>query len=506
MTKVTEKRTAAKVAAVAVAAAAATAAVVDTTPSFLSASDTDSEGQYGMGGRDFDPEDADFGSTFDSRGGQSKRVRYQTSSSSSSSQLDGSRQHYHNLPGRSGPGDGRPSRLRSKVPLPIDDETFMDGKYAGRKVSRADLGFAGETSKDDDDEVEVEEEEQEEEEEEKSSWPLSASKTGEASSKDKKSDPSLEDNDRELREQLAALQAAQERQLEMVATKAVEDAVRGAAVREQLAKWQAVLDVRIHLQPLLTASHRLPLKRVIYETSMVDRDLQERVLSQLQDLCQRLAEGWDSSLPCSPSLGEAWESRLSEWDARMSPKWRESLDQWHHKVSLNGPDALSAKRQMKVINQSLWNQMETALRDHDRLLKRAFTRRSDVIPIGEEPEKDDEIKIRFSPILGQDATSAHFDDGDFFSLLVRDWIASGASATGLSGTVDAAKAAGLTISRVRVHRSGVDPRASKGRKLRYDVQERLVNYMVPVRDVTTQWSDDKIDALYASTFHQPEGV
>lgn len=504
MTKV--KGTTAKVGT---AAVAAPSMAPDSAPSFPPTSDSDSESQYGVEGRDFDPEDADFGSTFDSRGSQSKRVRYQPSSRLE----DASRQHYRNLPGRQGPGEGRPSRLRSKVPLPIDDEAFMDGRYAGRKVSRADLGF-DDASEDSEKEDPLEEDESEEEYgdgsgDEGLSQHLSAPKTKTTPSGGKKLVSAPKDSDGgEVEEQLAALRTAQEHQLEMVATKAVEDAVRGTVVREQLVKWQTALDVRIHLQPLLTTSHRLPLKRVIYETAMVDREMQERVLSQLQDLCRRLTEGWDNIVPCA-SLSEGWESQLSKWDAHMSPKWRESLDQWHQRVSLNGPEVLSAKRQMKVINQSLWSQMETALRDHDRLLRRAFTRRSGVTPIGEEGKDDAEAKARPSSVPDETVVSAHFDDGDFFSLLVRDWVASGAAAAtaGNNGSAaDAAKTAGLTISRVRAHRTGIDPRASKGRKLRYDVQERLVNYMVPVRDVTTQWPDEKIDALYASTFRQPEDV
>jgi protein AATF/BFR2 len=68
-----------------------------------------------------------------------------------------------------------------------------------------------------------------------------------------------------------------------------------------------------------------------------------------------------------------------------------------------------------------------------------------------------------------------YDDGDFYGQLLREFLES-------AGT-DAAAAAGadaLRAGRGAKRRKAVDRRASKGRKLRYTVHEKLVNFMVPV--------------------------
>ena len=44
----------------------------------------------------------------------------------------------------------------------------------------------------------------------------------------------------------------------------------------------------------------------------------------------------------------------------------------------------------------------------------------------------------------------------------------------------------------------VDTRATKGRKLRYQVHEKLQNFMVPVRTSRGVWHDEQIDELFAS--------
>lgn len=58
----------------------------------------------------------------------------------------------------------------------------------------------------------------------------------------------------------------------------------------------------------------------------------------------------------------------------------------------------------------------------------------------------------------------------------------------------------------RTHRAGVDPKASKGRKIRYHVHEKLVSFMVPIP--TDLWAEEQKDELFASLlgrgFDQPD--
>ena len=404
-----------------------------------------------------DPEDIDFGGAADGT-----RARMSDEKSHDPKAKDGSRRHYYDAKTITG------GQKRSKVALPIDDKDFMGGKYAGKKVSKYDLGLKDEPKAKD--EVDPSD----------ASWTSNRSET--EASDHEESWPVSTASKELLKGKLRALKDAEDLQVEMVAKKMVDDVERGRHVRGQLEKWQSALDLRVRLQPLVTLAQRLPsipVYRALCEDEQVSAG-QKASTETLNDLCLGLLKHLHAD-----RLDDV-EEALCLHDTVMSSVWKESLDKWHQKVSLISGDALNAKKQMKIINQSVWTLVETAMRDRERLVKRAFTPRTTVRPM----------------VKDEDRVCA-FDDGDFFALLVRDWVATeGAAGSGGVGN-DVARAAGLVVHKVRQHRAGVDSRASKGRKLRYDVQDKIVGYMVPLRDPLL-WPNEKIDAFFESIFQTDE--
>jgi protein AATF/BFR2 len=67
--------------------------------------------------------------------------------------------------------------------------------------------------------------------------------------------------------------------------------------------------------------------------------------------------------------------------------------------------------------------------------------------------------------------SETFDDGEFYQQLLREFLEAGGDGSG---------AAAGTMRSSKKLRKKVDRRASKGRKIRYNVQEKLVNFMTSV--------------------------
>lgn len=63
-----------------------------------------------------------------------------------------------------------------------------------------------------------------------------------------------------------------------------------------------------------------------------------------------------------------------------------------------------------------------------------------------------------------------FDDAEFYQTLLKEFIESG-----VAGSMG-----GSAALRTTKRRKIVDRRASKGRKIRYQVHEKLVNFMTPV--------------------------
>ena len=89
-----------------------------------------------------------------------------------------------------------------------------------------------------------------------------------------------------------------------------------------------------------------------------------------------------------------------------------------------------------------------------------------------------------------------FDDADFYQQLLRDIIEARGSGHN-SGDVEPGWIQRQKASKVK-RKKTVDAKASKGRKLRYQVHEKLQNFMVPVTVAKGVWHDEQIDELFIS--------
>lgn len=88
-----------------------------------------------------------------------------------------------------------------------------------------------------------------------------------------------------------------------------------------------------------------------------------------------------------------------------------------------------------------------------------------------------------------------FDDTDFYQQLLHDIIESRGS--GVNGGAEPEWIRRQKASKAK-RRKTVDVKASKGRKLRYQVHEKLQNFMVPIAVSKGAWHDEQIDELFAS--------
>jgi len=84
-----------------------------------------------------------------------------------------------------------------------------------------------------------------------------------------------------------------------------------------------------------------------------------------------------------------------------------------------------------------------------------------------------------------------FDDTDFYQQLLRDVIDSKGRGSGQLTDW-------TTSQKQKKSKKVVDTRASKGRKLRYEVHEKIQNFMVPVPLGPGEWHEAQIDELFAS--------
>lgn len=188
----------------------------------------------------------------------------------------------------------------------------------------------------------------------------------------------------------------------------------------------------------------------------------------------------------SRSSDELWEEM--ECSGKVLAAFRDlSLDRWHKRVRLSsGAGALRSS--LRSLDQSISSQVAALMRDTARVVKRShlpLTACPKVLcqPAGEAPTAQAsalEANGGGGDHQGDDASSAAhdpetFDDSEFYQQLLKEFLEAGAAAGLANGAVGAAAVRSAAAKR----RNVVDRRASKGRKLRYDVHEKLVNFMVP---------------------------
>lgn len=176
-----------------------------------------------------------------------------------------------------------------------------------------------------------------------------------------------------------------------------------------------------------------------------------------------------------------------------------TIQKWNDKTRL--ASGKMSSKSFSSSDQSVLRQIEQVLADKDRLLKRTQLRRTQYKSLGKNEVNEELVENNSCEEL-KNGTSLQnydpevFDDDDFYHQLLRELIERKSS--DLTDPV-AISRQWLEIQKLRNKtKKKVDTKASKGRKIRYDVHKKLVNFMAPY-DSTT-WPDGSKNDLYSSLF------
>ena len=176
---------------------------------------------------------------------------------------------------------------------------------------------------------------------------------------------------------------------------------------------------------------------------------------------------------------------LNDLESFIEPHRRMLLRRWSNKIAA-APDprgaGASARLQLRAMNQGVVEQIDQALAGDglQRLVERTRVWRSpDVSRMGADAAEETETRPTDVEV---------FDDSDFYSQLLRDLI-DNANLVDARTSVHASSAL-----QSRKRKRNVDPRASKGRKIRYEVMDKVQNFMPPIPRTT--WDDAQIDRLF----------
>lgn len=376
-----------------------------------------------------------------------------------------------------------------------------EARYKGAKVDRSNLYEQSEASSNEEEEIEGMEDQDESQSE--SEPAISFEEEDDEEEYNEESDDSqLEDDEDERRQQLKNLMRAEQKKiLNHISVAAKEDATKGAAVQQQMNIFESILEARIHVQRAIQVANTIPVKQTVdydADTETYDSTLEtvfefvEKISKLRLDLMksdQVVNEDFSVNKSKKRTLQSAFGS-VEELDKPLV-SYRESvLSKWSRKIqSSSGSSALQAAK-FGSLNQSATIQVSTTLADMDRLIKRTRINRSECDVMGDKEESEDEEQEAV-----QDMRQARlkenkyiFDDTDFYKLLLKDLVdkkmadSANSSAGGLKWTVVQNKA---------TKKHNRDRKASKGRKLRYNIQEKVQGFAAP-RQVL-EWTDEQME-------------
>jgi protein AATF/BFR2 len=279
------------------------------------------------------------------------------------------------------------------------------------------------------------------------------------------------------------------------------DALKGFAVISQQNTFDKIIDTRIKVQKALSSANSLPLNKETFEefvesdTKSLLEAAEEDVMALLDTILQLRTKIYNKEKITKDiltyrskkrSFGEYF-SETEKLDGFLNKHRDSVLTKWSHKVqSASGAQALSTSK-FKALNQSAAQQVEVNLMDMDRLLKRTKLNRRNVVPLGRTESEEEEVKMDRSLKEDNDI----FDDEDFYRVLLNDLVDKKIS--------ESNPTSGLVITKTKVKKN-VDTKASKGRKLKFTVQDQIQNYEAPKGDF--KWDNEQIDEFFAGLLGQ----
>merc|ERR1711990_102871 len=262
------------------------------------------------------------------------------------------------------------------------------------------------------------------------------------------------------------------------------DRVKASSVVEQLATWDSLLEQRILLQKLLTRASTFPHSLGTFvegkehekEVKVAEKAVEKVVRSSGE--VSRLLPGGEGE-PLQAGDSETVARWLGSKHRKLESGRRAGVSKWEVKTSKIGG--------FNSLHTPALTQVDQVMAVPGRVVGRTRVKRSEYRVLGAD-HLDGEEKEEEDPEV--------FDDSDFPTLL-RDLID---RKTGGGGAEGEEGRQWLKVQRLRSKmKKKVDTRASKGRKVRYDIHSKLVNFMAPV-PAANQWQDSAKNELFSSLF------
>ncbi|KAI8149031.1 apoptosis antagonizing transcription factor-domain-containing protein, partial [Fennellomyces sp. T-0311] len=434
------------------------------------------------------------------------------------------------------------SSLRKQQQFLMDDP-----RYAGQRASRKDLYSSDEEEEADEEDDSGNDSAEDSDEEQYEEWngPSEQAKNesddevpeegvetsddaeSEEEEEEKDDDEENDDND-EIKNELRQLQEDEKAMISKMSQSAQSDIEKGQHVRQQLTLWENFLESRIRTQKIVELANQLPQHDIwpdfLAKEEGIEPDLDgakeelRETIDELMDLRTNLLTDSDA-VEFGDRTFNSRKRHLDDDDEYIEKLWEDiseindvfvpfrdsTLEKWSNKVQVASSAKLNKK--FKAFDQNIMTQVSNIMADKENLVRRTQLQRSEYRVLGKkETPKAEETSTRESRKADRHLNNYDmeiFDDNDFYQQLLRELIEARMVDTDdpiAQGMRWAARKAAESKKKKRV----VDRRASKGRKLRFDVHEKLQNFMAPIPAGT--WHDEMTEELYSSLLGQKKTI
>ncbi|XP_026278373.1 protein AATF [Frankliniella occidentalis] len=236
-------------------------------------------------------------------------------------------------------------------------------------------------------------------------------------------------------------------------------------------------------------------------TSSEDEENPKRAIESEDD------ESDSGQIPKKKMKKENLSQVLSSRHANYIPYRDATIQKWNNKTQVAHG---SSSRNFSAFEQSTLKQIEQILADKSRVMKRTQLRRSEYHVLGQPlnnsaPSKPEEEHHNGSTETQESKSVADvskeydpeiFDDSDFYHQLLRELIER--RSADVTDPVQLGRQ-WIELQKIRSKmKRKIDVKATKGRRLRYTVHPKLVNYMAPQPSMVM--NEEAVTELYNSLF------
>lgn len=286
------------------------------------------------------------------------------------------------------------------------------------------------------------------------------------------------------------------------------DGEKGQAVKKQRVTFDALLNLRIKLQKALISVNSIPLAGKEENATSADesaiRKAEDAAIILFNNLSSLRAE-FDSArtgkkrkhaeITSSDDLSPTW-NELKDIESDAVRQRNSTLDFWSAKCRATTATIQTRKLGATQTERSLSDVLNGHLSDTQRLVSRTRVPRSCAPLQAAQLSKKNHHDAPPSDAGTQ--TLPIYDDADFYTLLLQQLISQRSDDSTSLSALNMTAMEPWQAAREAKARKVVDNRASKGRKLKYTVHEKLMNFMAP--EDRNAWESRQCEELFGSLF------